>query len=154
MPFDISFAKPRGRELDPNEVWLQQILHTFPELSTLEKDSGHLAELLAPDAGMTPGEYLARGIGLEAVYESETFWICLGFWDSTATIELPNYPECGVETALDIVGKYVQFLDEVGFSVLHPGDDSLLKEPWREVLTDAYKQRQSIVALASNLMRN
>lgn len=154
MPFEIVFQKPCGRELDPNEVWLQQILQEFPEFSVLEKDFGHLAELVAPDAGMTPGEYLARGIGVEAAYKSETFWLCLGFWDSTATLELPNYPECGVDAALDIVGQYVKFLDDMGFMLLHPGDGSLLKELWREVLTDAYMQRQSIVDRVSNLMRN
>ncbi len=149
MPFEILLRKPPSRELDDNRLWVAALCAQFPTFEEEQVDHVQLAADLAEDIGLTPREYLARGIGL-GVDDSDSS-IHLGFWDSSVSIELPNFPPAGTDQALSAALPIVAFLLSLGFVLLDPASgDPTSSEPVT-VLKQGYAARQEQLRTVAKL---
>jgi len=121
MGFELTLDKPSERS--SNRLWAQAFCNAFPqfvELSVALEDRLCLANDLAADIGLTPGEYVEREIGLELDFERGDFWIRVEFRERCATITVPNFPTAGNEAAVAEMRPHLEFLVRLGFVLNNP----------------------------------
>jgi hypothetical protein len=150
VPFEILLRKPTSRKLDDNRLWVVAVRAQFPGFEEERVDHVQLAADLAEDIGLTPREYLARGIGLGVDCGSDSS-IHIGFWDSSVSVELPNFPPAGTEQALSAALPIVAFLLSLGFALLDPTSGLPTSEEPVKVLTQGYAARQEQLRAVATL---
>ena len=153
-----ALKKPKGREEDDNRTWVAFLINRFPQLGREELDpkvSREMAEQLAPDIGLTADEYVARCVVACASYSRDDFFIEVRFYDDTAYIELPNFPQTGIEQALREARGIIDALVSIGFEVLDPQRArSSHDQQAEESLVAAYEDRQGTVEHVARLVRD
>jgi hypothetical protein len=145
MPFCIVLKKPDAHAFEDNRQWIRVVRDRFPHFVQDETDREVLAQDLAEDLGMTPGEYLERAIGIALEHETGDVLVRLGFWVETAELELPNFPARGIDVAIDAVMPLLGFLEGEGFVVTDPDTGNDFDRPLSEALREAYRRRQAQV---------
>ncbi len=150
MPFEIPLRKPQGRCLETNHVWLDAVARRFADLREEPTDRAQLAIDLAADGGLTPKEFILRGIGLTLERAGDP-WMRISFWNDSAVIDLPNIPVGGAVHAVEMVLPVVTFLESFGFRLLDPSTGDLIQGPVREALVGAYILRQRKVERVAEL---
>lgn len=145
MGFRIVLRKPEGHALEDNRRWARLVRARFPELAEDESDRESLAQDLAGDLGMTPREYMERGIGVALEREADDAWTRLSFWIETAEVELPNFPPAGIAMAVDSVMPLLGLLVNEGFTALDEATGRPFDQPLSEALRQTYMRRQAEV---------
>jgi hypothetical protein len=151
MPFDIPLQKPAGREHKSNRTWLTLVLSALPQFREEERDHLAWARDLASDVGLTADEYVRRGLGLAAECETEDFWMRVSFWEQSATLELPNFPQIGTGAALGRASTVISVLEGAGFTLCDPETAEPIAGDARAALEAAYVARQATVARVAAL---
>jgi hypothetical protein len=153
LGYDITFRKPAGKELLGNEHWATTFLESFPQFRQIEADREALAQDLATDIGLTPQEYVARGIGIQLHLQStEAWWVNVSFWDSCASVSLPNYPVMGAPEAIVSTAAVREFFRSKGFDAIDPiSGEALSAENEDAALVAGYLKRQQVVGHVATL---
>jgi len=155
MGFEVVLAKPSDREHDGNRVWAEVFCKALPQFTELDvsiENRRFLALDLASDIGLTPDEYVEREIGLELDFERGDFWVRVEFWQTSATITLPNFPTIPIEAAVAEILPCIEFLVAVGFTLEDPTSGAPMPPGDREAeLVKAYSERQAQVARVAEL---
>lgn len=150
MPFEIPFLKPTAQLLESNGVWIGRLIRRVPQLSAEIEDRTSFAEELAGDIGLTPEEYLTRGIGLAVELPGDP-WIRVSFWEDSARVELPNFPTGGPAAALARANPVVVALLSFGFQLCHP-TTGVVSDGATIDLVAAYLERQCHVETVARLI--
>jgi hypothetical protein len=119
VSFEVDFAKPEG-QLD-NRPLVAAFLRTFPDFQEVEIDQAAAAQDLAADAGVTPSEWVERGIGIQCLsFTSDDWWVEVSFWNATVMLRLPNFPPAGIDAALEATACIRAFLRNQGLASIDP----------------------------------
>ncbi|MGC4066389.1 MAG: hypothetical protein QM784_17510 [Polyangiaceae bacterium] len=153
MAFQIDLRKPTGKEGECNRQWAEAVarLPLFGFQKVSPELLGELANEAAPHAGLTPEEYIRREIGVIVTCEMDDLWINVGFWSAVATLELPNFPPCGIDAALGRIAPVLRTLREFGFVLLNPETNEPIEDEEAAALVRAYQARQALVQRVAGL---
>ncbi len=155
MGFEVVLAKPSDREHDGNRVWAEAFCKALPQFTEFDvsiENRRVLALDLASDIGLTPDEYVEREMGLELDFERGDFWVRVEFWQTSATITLPNFPTISIDAAVAEILPCIEFLVAVGFTLENPKSGAPMPPCDREAeLVKAYSERQAQVARVAEL---
>ncbi|MDX2023279.1 MAG: hypothetical protein SF187_23800 [Deltaproteobacteria bacterium] len=152
MSYDITLLKPPGAVLDDNRRWAQHLCQSFADLDDAQIDVRASADV-AGDVGMSEGDWVSRGIGVMVCRVGQPDFVDISFWETTADISLPNFPERDAAELLDSIAPYVDSLRALGFVLIDPLSDEPCDGPRQvERLLAGYSHRQRAVGVVAELV--
>lgn len=152
MSYDITLLKPPGAVLDDNRRWVRHLCQSFADLDDAQIDV-RLSADIAGDVGMSEEGWVNRGIGVMVCRIGQPDFVDISFWETTADISLPNFPQRDPKELLESVAPYVESLRALGFVLIDPVSDEPCDGSRQvERLLVGYRHRQRAVGMVADLV--
>ena len=150
MPYEINLIDRDNRYAESYLSLIEKIKQHF-SFERQPHDADFFAdEVFVGDSYVnkyTKQEIIEKGLGIKLKAELLKDWIEISFWDNSfVCIELPNYPQQGIDEIIASIIPIINFLYTEGLAIEHPIEDKVI--PQKEVeafLYRAYVKRQALV---------
>ena len=151
MPYEINLIDRDNRYAKSYLSLIEKIEQHFSSFERLPHDADFFAdEVFVDDSYVnkyTKQEIIEKGLGVKLKAKLLKDWIEISFWDdSFVSIDLPNYPQQGIDEIIASIIRIINFLYREGLVIEHPIEDKVIpQEEVKVFLCRAYVKRQALV---------